>query len=115
MSAVAKAIGRELEALGAELTVQGRALVAVGESQAATEGHLVQLRESNHKIANHLAVLADVPELVVKLDKRVEQLTTAVIDAVNRIGSMVYTTRAELGLPPLQPPPVAPAEPASDG
>ena len=107
-----QAIGLELEALGAELTVQGRAITAIGASQAETEGHLVQLRESNHKIANAVAKLADVPELLVTVGKEMGDLRLAVIDAVNRLGSMVYTTRAELGLPPLQPPPV---EPPADG
>jgi len=109
-----QAMGLELEALGAELTVQGRMLVAIGESQAATEGHLVQLRESNHKIANAVAKLADVPELLVTVGKEMGDLRMAVIDAVNRLGSMVYQTRAELGLGPLQPPPVA-AEPPANG
>jgi hypothetical protein len=109
-----QAMGLELVAIGAELTVQGQMLVAIGESQAATEGHLVQLRDSNHKIANAVAKLADVPELLVTVGKEMGDLRMAVIDAVNRLGSMVYQTRAELGLGPLQPPPVA-AEPPANG
>jgi hypothetical protein len=108
-----QAMGLELEALGAELTVQGRMLVAIGESQAATEGHLVQLRDSNHKIANAVAKLADVPELLVTVGKEMGDLRLAVIDAVNRLGQMVYQTRAELGLGPLQPPPVTTEPPAN--
>jgi hypothetical protein len=108
-----QAMGLELEALGAELTVQGRMLVAIGESQAATEGHLVQLRDSNHKIANAVAKLADVPELLVTVGKEMGDLRLAVIDAVNRLGQMVYQTRAELGLGPLQPTPVTTEPPAN--
>ncbi len=111
MTTIAEAISRELNAVAARLTLLGKAIVRVGQSAARTEGHVEQLRESNHKIANATAKLVDVPDLLVEIRDRLDRLEGGCIDAINRVGGALYQTRTELGLPPLKPPP---AEPPSE-
>lgn len=108
------AICRELGAIGARLGILDRAVIKMGRSAADTAGSLEKLRASQHKIANGVANLADVPELLVAIERRLAGLETGCIDAINRVGGALYTTRAELGLPPLQPPPKEPAAPAEE-
>jgi hypothetical protein len=105
---IAIAISRELVAIGAQLDAHGRALVKIGHSCAKTEGHLEQLRESNHKIANGIAVLVDLPELVVRLADEVNRLRLGTIRGVSDLGARVYHLEVDAGIRTPQPPPLVP-------